>query len=101
MLLEIVMYLNIILALFLIFFILVNKGKDVNTDGFSTFSTNDVFGSKGSNSFLNKIITLIAVFLLLLNFSINFLNSDLLKKEAIPVVNVDEYKTDIKNVENI
>lgn len=101
MLLDIVIYFNIILSLFLVFLILINKGKSANSDVISSTSVNDIFGSKGSNSFLNKIIVLIALLLLFLNISINFLNPKILNKEVIPLVNINEYHSDLNSKEKI
>lgn len=96
---NIIIYLNVLLSFFLIFFILINKGKNISIDPISSSSVNAVFGGKGSNSFLNKIIILIAILLLLFNISINFLNPKVFKKEGVPLVNISEYSSDLNSKE--
>jgi len=91
--LKIIITIHIILSLLLITFILINKGKGADTGGITNTSTNDVFGSKGSSSILNKIIILIAVMSLISNISINLINKDIKKKDLNPTIDLYQYET--------
>lgn len=94
--LTIMLIIYIILSLLLIIFILINKGNGAEIGATFNSSTNDIFGSKGSNSILNKIIIFIAIMSLIANISINLINKNIKKKNIEPLVNIYEKQINLK-----
>jgi len=92
MMLKIIIILYIFFSFLLIGLILINKGKGAEMGGI-TSSESDIFGSKGSNNILNKIIIFLAILLLLLNISINITNNKLKNNIIESHININNNKT--------
>ena len=82
-----ILIIYIIFTLLIIFFILINKGKDTTFD--SNYN-NNVFNTKQSSTLLNKAITFIAIIIIFLNILIN-LNNPQTKKEK-NIINIYKLK---------
>lgn len=93
MLLKTILIIYVMCSCLLIFFILMSKGKGAEIGATFNSSTNELFGSKGSSSILNKIITFLALFALSTNLLINVINKNEKEKITNPIINVQEYKT--------
>ncbi len=91
--LKALLIIYIICSFLLIFLILMSKGKGAEIGATLNSSTNDIFGSKGSNSTLNKIIILIALISLIINISINLMNTQIKEKKQKPLVNIYKNQT--------
>lgn len=98
--LNLVIILYIIFSFLLISLILINKGKGAETGGI-TSSENDIFGSRGSSSLLNKVIVFIALFLLLLNILINIINNNLNKNDVKANLDIKQYEALVDNPEKL
>ena len=96
--LKLVIILYITFSFLLIGLILINKGKGAETGGI-TSSEGDIFGSKGSNSILNKLIVFTALLLLFLNILINITNNNIKKNEVKTNIDMNKYKTIINDSE--
>ncbi len=86
---KIILIIYIILSTLLIITILLNKGKGSEI-GATFDSSSDIFGSKGSNAILNKIIITIALMILIINILINTKNLNI-KKNTTPNIDINKY----------
>ena len=96
--LKLIIILYIVFSFLLICLILINKGKGAEMGGI-TSSENDLFGSKGSNNILNKIIIFKALVLLMLNILINITNNNIKKNDVQPSINIKEYTIATNEIE--
>ena len=92
MLLKTILIIYVMCSCLLIIFILMSKGKGAEIGATFNSSTNEIFGSKGSSSILNKIITFLAVLALSTNLLINVINKNENEKITHPIINIKEYK---------
>ena len=96
--LKLIIIFYIVFSFLLICLILINKGKGAEMGGI-TSSENDLFGSKGSNNILNKIIIFTALVLLMLNILINITNNNIKKNDVQPSINIKEYTIATNEIE--
>ena len=80
---------HILITVFLIFFILLSRGKGSEVGALNT--GNEFLSTRSSNSILNKVIILLAVLSLFSNFSINFVSKNSLEKRQDPLVNISKH----------
>lgn len=97
MLLKTILIIYAMCSCLLILFILMSKGKGAEIGATFNSSTNEIFGSKGSSSILNKIITFLALLVLSTNLLINVINKN--EKTTNPIINIQEYKTQLSEEE--
>jgi len=81
--------LHVLITIFLIFFILLSRGKGAEIGALNT--GNDFLSTRSSNSLLNKVIILLALLSLFSNFSINFVSKNSLEKRQAPIVNITKH----------
>ena len=93
--LKLILITHIICSCLLIIVILMNKGKGAEIGATFNSSENNLFGSKGSSSILNKIIVSMALLSLVTNISINLINKDIVDKKIYPTVDIYKYQEDI------
>lgn len=82
---NIVLFIYILVAFFLILFILLDRGKGSEVGALS--SGNDFLSAKSSSTFFNKLIVVLVLMLLIINFSITFLSKSKLT-ERKPIVDI-------------
>ncbi len=95
--LKLILITHILCSCLLIIVILMNKGKGAEIGATFNTSENNLFGSKGSSSILNKIIVSMVLLSLLTNISINLINTDLKEKKNYPTIDVYKYQEDLNN----
>ncbi len=95
MLMNLILIIYIIISLLVIIFILMSRGKGAAVGATFNSSSIDLFGSKGSNSIINKIIVVLYVILLIINISLNMMNKNIKEKDLDHTLNIDKYKTKI------
>lgn len=99
MLLKTILIIYIMCSCLLILFILMSGGKGAEIGATFNSSSNEVFGSKGSSSILNKIITFLAVMILGANLLINVINKNENEKISNPIINIQDYNTALSEEE--
>lgn len=80
----------IAVVFFLIFFILLSKGKGSEIGALS--SSEDFFGPKNSNTLFNKLVIIFVLLTVFLNFSLNVVSKSSFYRSQKPIVNVSDYE---------
>jgi len=74
-----------------------NKGKGAEIGATFNSSTNEIFGSKGSDSVLNTIIIILASISLIANLFINTMNKNEKEKTIEPIVKMYDYQSNLSD----
>ena len=85
MLLKFILIIYIICLFFIIILILLSRGKGAEIGATFNSSSIDLFGSKGSNSIINKLIIITAIIALITNISLNFINKNYNKDSYLEI----------------